>query len=166
MCWQSTILNKQIAAECVPVVKVCELYYPFAVLYSGGAVFYKSPYHSFVYSFSPAEKVNLVVNTHKGSKEFLSGKTYYTIEAGYHCYNPEVNILFDGKDRLYDGFDLATVTSKNGTVVGKYNSQSLVYVEMLIPKGSEYYENEYGEIVASSLKVKEHSKMIRVYESY
>lgn len=43
MCWQSTILNKQIAAECVPVVKVCELYYPFAVLYSGGAVFIKAP---------------------------------------------------------------------------------------------------------------------------
>lgn len=103
MCWQSTILNKQIATEDIPVVKVCELYYPFAVLYSGGAVFYKSPYHSFVYSFSPAEKVNLIVNTHKGSKEFLSGKTYYTIEAGYHCYNPEVDILFDGKDRLYDG---------------------------------------------------------------
>ena len=58
MCWQSTILNKQIAAEDIPVKKICEIYYPFAVLHSGGAVFYKSPCHSFVYSFSPAEKVN------------------------------------------------------------------------------------------------------------
>ena len=87
MCWQSTILNKQIATEDIPVRKICELYYPFAVLHSRDEIFYKSPCHSFVYSFSPAEKVNLVVNTHKGSKEFLSGKTYYTIEAGYHCQN-------------------------------------------------------------------------------
>ena len=165
MCWQSTILNKQIAAECVPVVKVCELYYPFAVLYSGGAVFYKSPYHSFVYSFSPAEKVNLVVNTHKGSKEFLSGKTYYTIEAGYHCYNPEINMLFKREPSGYEGYELLTIIY-NGIEIGKYVGRSLVYVDMLIPKGSEYYENEYGEIVASSLKVKEHSKMIRVYETF
>lgn len=153
MCWQSTILNKQIATECVPVVKVCELYYPFAVLYSGGAVFYKSPYYFFVYSFSPAEKVNLVVNTHKGSKEFLSGKTYYTIEAGYHCYNPEINMLFKRESSGYEGYELLTITS-NGIEIGKYVGRSLVYVDMLIPKGSEYYENEYGEIVASSLKVK------------
>lgn len=165
MCWQSTILNKQIAAECVPVVKVCELYYPFAVLHSRDEIFYKSPCHSFVYSFSPAEKVNLIVNTHKGSKEFLSGKTYYTIEAGYHCYNPEVDMLFKRESSGYEGYELLTITS-NGIEIGKYVGRSLVYVEMLIPRGSEYYENEYGEIVASSLKVKEHSKMIRVYESF
>ena len=32
MCWQSTILNKQIAIEDIPVKKICEIYYPFAVL--------------------------------------------------------------------------------------------------------------------------------------
>lgn len=156
MCWQSTILNKQIAIEDIPVKKICEIYYPFAVLYSKEEIFYKSPCHSFIYSFSPAEKVNLVVNTHKGSKEFLSGKTYYTIEAGYHCYNPKVNMLFK-HEPYYEGYELLTITS-NGVEIGKYVGRSLVYVDMLIPKGSEYYENEYGEIVASSLKVKEHSK--------
>lgn len=156
MCWKSTILNKQIAAEDILVKKICEIYYPFEVLHSRDKIFYKSPCHSFVYSFSPAEKVNLVVNTHKGSKEFLSGKTYYTIEAGYHCYNPKVNMLFK-HEPYYKGYKLLTVIY-NGIEIGKYVGRSLVYVDMLIPRGSEYYENEYGEIVASSLKVKEHSK--------
>lgn len=154
MCWQSTILNKQIAIEDIPVKKICEIYYPFAVLHSKDEIFYKSPCHSFVYSFSPAEKVNLVVNTHKGLKEFLSGKTYYTIEAGYHCYNPEINMLFKREPSGYEGYELLTIIY-NGIEIGKYVGRSLVYVDMLIPKGSEYYENEYGEIVASSLKVKE-----------
>lgn len=150
MCWQSTILNKQIAKEDIPVKKICEIYYPFGVLHSRDEIFYKSPCHSFVYSFSPAEKVNLIVNTHKGSKEFLSGKTYYTIEAGYHCYNPEINMLFKREPSGYEGYELLTIIY-NGIEIGKYVGRSLVYVDMLIPKGSEYYENEQGEIVSNKL---------------
>lgn len=122
-------------------------------MHSREEVFYKSTCHSFVYSFLSVEKVNLIVNAHKGSKEFLSGKTYYTIEAGYHCYNPKVNMLFKHEPSGYDGYELLTITS-NGIEIGEYVGRSLVYVDMLIPKGSEYYENDYGEIVASSLKIR------------
>ncbi len=62
-------------------------------------------------------------------------------------------MLFKHEPSGYDGYELLTITS-NGIEIGEYVGRSLVYVDMLIPKGSEYYENDYGEIVASSLKIR------------
>ena len=71
------------------------------------------------------------------------------INRGFHCYDPdEVNLIIDKCG--------ANIWSKWKKLDGEFTrcreNNNLAVMECIIPEGSEYFENKYGEIVTEKLK--------------
>lgn len=73
----------------------------------------------------------------------------YRIDYGFHSYDPD-------KIRTEkDGGTLVFYTTKDDYTLDVYalGSNILYRVECTVPKGSVYYENEYGEIVSDKIRI-------------
>lgn len=128
MCWMSADMPiKMIAEKDIPVFKIVRK----AICGSN----YESVYHKKVYY--RREKATSGI-------EFYGT---YTIEKGLHSYLPEVKTILD------EG--LLIISDFNGCYLDGFDTKysELAKMNCIIPKGSEYYVNERGEVVSNQLKV-------------
>ena len=78
------------------------------------------------------------------------GKDFYTIEKGYHSYSGDCKIIIDIM-LFYSPIFITTIILKGkDEQKAGYHDNHCVGI-FIIPKGSEYYENEEGEIVSNQL---------------
>ena len=154
MCWEGKKADHKIAIKDVKVIKV--------VYVKEGKKDNKcyAPYTGYKYTINKLYKTKPLVITGRFSKSSI-------IERGFHSFSMNVDISFEERHQyLYAPYDLYTicgykfydnieniypVTIIEGVrekVVGKFK---LKLLECIIPEGTEYYENEYGEIVSNKL---------------
>ena len=88
----------------------------------------------------------------------LDGTTYGKIEFGFHSYHPSV--VFVKKDDKYGG--ILSIRNERMRELDyfplKLYGNSLLRVDCVIPKGSEYYLNDRGEYVSNQIKIVEITK--------
>lgn len=83
--------------------------------------------------------------------------TYYRIFRGFHSYNSQSTLLCKEHDNIMESL---AVYSINKEKVDSYlendgiTSRILKKVLCVIPKGSVYFENEFGEIVSDKIIIK------------
>lgn len=156
MCWISNILNKQIAPKDIEVLKVVQFYQP---LYQNN-YWYKSIYYpNFIYT-NNNPKINLIIRKHKGSKFFFNEVMLYLIDEGYHSFSisEEFGINFNIN---FDKYGHTTIIGKTKFGIEIFKIEDAIdalVIDAVIPKGAEYYCNQYGEIVSNKLIVKKLSK--------
>lgn len=125
MCWTSKTLKKQIATEDIKVFKLGNVI-------SGAFLSY---YQLFAYDVKRLYKTDI--------HPVCDNDKYYIFN-GYHSYNPKtcryVKSNFTGQWMVFfDSYFLDGFNSRCSPV------------ECTIPKHSEYYENEFGEIVSNQI---------------
>lgn len=133
MCWSSKILEKKIATEDIKTFKVG--YERVTKL--------RSYYRWFIYDFNQLYETEIY-------PEYSEG--LYAITQGFHSYNPKkctYERCFNEVDKNYSKVQSKTI----GKLIDKYFGDTSVF-ECIIPKGSEYYENEDGEIVSNQIIIK------------
>ena len=104
--------------------------------------------YAFFDEFLPAFHLSFSYNANVlNSKEDISCKKcddYIIIEEGYHSYSMECSLYHIHGSNLFYAFLL------DGFLSGPYTA-TLYIGEFIIPKGTEYYENEKGEIVSPKI---------------
>ena len=76
---------------------------------------------------------------------------YYNINEGYHSYSGECKYFYEIWPRG-KVFCVETINKeKPASFIGDYIDKINIIGEFIIPKGTEYYENEYGDIVSTQL---------------
>ena len=132
MCWIS--FNKpikMIAEKDIPVVK-------FVYKRQGG---YQSVYYRYPYKIGDEVTSTII----------FGGENY--IREGLHSYIP-CSIYLEGWHSYYICVKLKNSCFNVDTLFSEYDDGStLVQMNCIIPKGSEYYVNERGEVVSNKLKV-------------
>lgn len=89
---------------------------------------------------------------------FVSASKLFNIDSGFHSYSTKCRINLN----VYDnGYILDIIFY--GTLLQSYSHVGLVKLNCIIPKGSHYYENEYGEIVSDSLKIVSVDDIVKNY---
>ena len=140
MCWytcKKEHLQKKTAESDIKVIKI--------LMRGANGKFY-SPYHSMRY---PIGKVRHSVIDNPVCYEHYNA---WNIRNGLHSYSTEIKFVVDVHYRL-------CIMPKEGSERNRldywywYPEAEAVIFEAVIPKGSEYYENEGGEYVSSQLKV-------------
>lgn len=102
-------------------------------------------YQNYDYTIGKINSVN--------SLELIGNKIF----EGFHSYNlnndcDRMSVLEGVMMSALEG--IVMVRDKKGRVLDHYLcAEHLVKVECIIPKGSEYYENSFGEIVSNKLIV-------------
>ena len=80
--------------------------------------------------------------------------TWYEINKGYHSYSEDCSIVsFDSRGcTSYFAYKPFYVYNKGKATIRIGEYIGFIFIaEFIIPKGTEYYENEYGEIVSSQI---------------
>ena len=103
-----------------------------------------SPYYrdEFIYNANmPNEEIKLYVNS---SQVFD-----FRVDEGYHSYSEECYV----RECITDNIDIYSPVSEKINNFDNYDEiyEQFAIGKFIIPKGSEYYENEYGEIVSSQI---------------
>jgi hypothetical protein len=130
MCWISNNKPERlIAKECITVYKVVQIYPDGKIL---------SYFNDFPYKLGEIYKTVITV------KHLKDGyNDFYFVEEGFHSYNYQSEIGLDPFLQTPITYD------RNGT---KYYGDAIYGMFCIIPKGAEYYVNEYGDIVSTSIK--------------
>ena len=131
MCWignNDEELTPKIAKDNIPVEKIVKL---------GTTIFNEECYHSAY--FDKRYELN---TTYKTSHMFLNG---YWVEEGFHLYKG-VKIIID---RKLEGI---LIYGKNNVKLDSWSICDIAIMSCVIPKGSIYYENSYGEIVSDTIR--------------
>ena len=129
MCWVShNTLNKQIASENIKVYKIVNFY-------SGDLISY---FKGFTY------EINKLYETEVNPIKDIDCNM---ISKGFYSYSKNNKLTFSG-GLLYVCANLLETSE----IYSKYSdNDGLVVVECVIPKNSEYYVNESGEIVSNQI---------------
>ena len=131
MCWISN--NKPeclIAKEDITVYKIVQVY-------PNGKI--HSYFNNFPYKLGTLYVIDEIVTKHMKDDY----NDFYFIEQGLHSYNYDLEIGVDP-------FLTTPITNdKNGT---RYYGPGIFGMICIIPKGSEYYVNEFGDVVSASIK--------------
>ena len=102
---------------------------------------------SFGYEPNVLKEENKLVFTENSLFTGISD-TWYEIGKGYHSYSEDCSIgLFNSLDAYTLTFSVLT----KGEKIGIRQYANVVIGRFIIPKGTEYYENEDGEIVSSNI---------------
>jgi hypothetical protein len=130
MCW---ICNNKperlIAKECITVYKVVQIYPDGKIL---------SYFNDFPY------KLGGIYNTVITVKHLKDGHNdFYFIEEGFHSYNYQLEIGIDPFPQTPIAY---------GKSSARYYGVGIYGMLCVIPKGAEYYVNEYGDIVSTAIK--------------
>ena len=74
---------------------------------------------------------------------------YFCVDKGYHSYSEECYV----RECITDNIDIYSPVSEKINNFDNYDEiyEQFAIGKFIIPKGSEYYENEYGEIVSSQI---------------
>lgn len=136
MCWRIENINLDKNAECYHKIADEDItVYKFGTLRN--REFYPYFFNQISYpSKSLMKKIKLKLNNHQGERFIKEGYHGYSREC--HLYNYSNRVLFYSKKE-----DIIECYSENilEKIIGKF----------IIPQGSEYYENEKGEIVSSQI---------------
>lgn len=131
MCWMCSKAEKKIVEEDIKVFKIGE---------SHGGMFY-SMYKGFKYQLNKLYSINIRINKDDDGV-FVGSK-------GFHSYDPFIaNLEIYDKDVFPRWVVYAGVRKLDVGNIG------YVKAECVIPKGSEYYENENGEIISNQIIIK------------
>ncbi len=165
MCWQGDIeLGHRTAKKDLVVYKI--LYKPI-----DGECFYLSPFMNMEYEFGKTYTVpKLVIKPWKNGSKKMDA-----VYDGLHCYHKgclvskRLNAISVGTMK-----SLLTETKFFVEVQGYLNEVAItgdlfnpVIVKCIIPKGTEYYINDIGEIVSFSLKpIEELGIPVRYHKEY
>ena len=136
MCWNTRLkeyATKRIAATNVTVFKVC-------YIEDGNVI---SLYRGFHYKLGQLYNqfdLNLFETA-------LDGK--YSVSQGFHSYNPALVKVI----RKPGEYDIKILNTSNHIYLNNFYSTKLTVARVngYIPAGSEYFENEFGEIVSNNL---------------
>lgn len=134
MCWTTfKTANKLIAEKDIPIFKVCVE----SSRISDGTVVY-SYFKHYDYDLNKVYKLD-------GQLSLNIRPSAIDIHQGYHSY-----LETECKFERHSVFNQWIVLDKDSRYVCTYEGHS-VRVSGYIPKGSEYYVNEYGECVSNSI---------------
>lgn len=130
MCWISNNKPERlIAKECITVYKVVQIYPDGKIL---------SYFNDFPY------KLGGIYNTVITVKHLKDGyNDFYFVEEGFHSYNYHLKIGLDPFLNMPIAYDESNA---------RYYGVGIYGMLCIIPKGAEYYVNEYGDIVSTSIK--------------
>ena len=103
-----------------------------------------SPYYrdEFIYNANmPNEEIKLYVNS---SQVFD-----FRVDEGYHSYSEECYV----RECITDNIDIYSPVSEKINNFDNYDEiyEQFAIGKFIIPKGTEYYENEDGEVVSSNI---------------
>lgn len=130
MCWISNSLPYvQIAEKDIPVFKILRRDLV-------------SAYFNFPYNIGETYKIR-EINVHYWD----IFEDEYVIRAGFHSYDPSLVIA------VSDTYILKVLLISRGYRLDHFNAISFKIVDCIIPEGSKYYKNEYGEIVSDCIKI-------------
>jgi hypothetical protein len=104
---------------------------------------FDSYYERFSYILNKeCEKVNIIMQKEIGDN--------FSVSAGYHSYSSDSFLRIIRSDKFEDEF---IVRGNNGTTICNGNYFGNCFIgKFVIPKGTKYYENSYGEIVSECIK--------------
>jgi hypothetical protein len=130
MCWISKNKPERLVAkEDITVYKVVQIYPDGKIL---------SYFNDFPY------KLGEIYNTVITVKHLKDGyNDFYFVEQGFHSYNYHLKIGLDPFLNMPIAYDESSV---------RYYGSGIFGMLCVIPKGAEYYVNEYGDIVSTSIK--------------
>lgn len=148
MCWRSDKVEyqkKKIADEDIEVFKIVQ---------NICGDYFSSIYQGFRYDigneYEQEMETGNVINTSITSEEYIS---QILIHRGLHSYSSkDVGINPAGKNMEY----LCITSIRKNHVIDSFLIEeyaNMYKLNCIIPKGSEYYENELGEIVSNKIKV-------------
>lgn len=100
---------------------------------------FKSLYQNFIYE---PKEINKKVELNP--IQFFKDESSYVIYEGYHSYK-DITMPYSGLRSYYRTIYLGKIAED----IRLYNIYSIA--TFIIPKGSEYYENDGGEIVSSNI---------------
>lgn len=126
MCWFTSNINvlKRTAVEDLIVFKVISIF--------------RDSYISAIRSFPYV--LNKVYGS--GILEAVPHKSGFIATKGFHSYNP---------NRFK--FENGQVVGDSGKIISYAYLDPPIYATCIIPKGAQYLENEYGEIVSNQIKI-------------
>jgi len=133
MCWVSSQAVKQIAEEDIKVFKIGE---------SHRGMFY-SMYKNFKYQLNQLYSINIYIN--KDDDGVFVGSR------GFHSYDPSIVHLKISKNGIIQWVVYAGQRRLDYDIV----IAGYVKAECVIPKGTTYYENDFGEIISEAIIVKQ-----------
>lgn len=146
MCW---IINKVVYEKnhekYHKVASEDKIVYKFG--YVNNNIFHPSCYSEFGYEANVSNnKVDIKVLSFRNELEELY---YLYAEEGYHSYSEECSLTLD--EYAHDAFRIwANSKLNNCKRIFDYSREKFI-AKFIIPKGTEYYENEVGEIVSSNI---------------
>lgn len=157
MCWLSKVEKiPRTAGEDIPVYKVMWLPYEEGKFYSY--------YNEMEYE---VRKVYSMEDFKPENAEFILFGYSMRIDEGFHSYNKDKTKIYDrlfcweiqGSTECFPMYSRDIILTPPTDC--KY--KDIVAVKCIIPKGSTYYENEYGEIVSDKIMVTD--EIIRRFNS-
>lgn len=136
MCWRSTKLDKQIATKNIKVFKV-------GYVINGKLISY---YRSYSYDFNQLYETDINPIRWPGGHYILNG---------FHSYDrKKCKCKKDKKTYTWDIYTFCSSSPYSRIIpLASYSDENSI-VECIIPKGSEYYENEKGEIISNQIIIK------------
>jgi len=133
MCWVSSQAVKQIAEEDIKVFKIGESH--------GGR--FCSMYKGFKYQLNQLYSVNIYINKDDDG-EFVGSR-------GFHSYDPSiVHLEISDNNAIPRWVVYVEQRSLDFDTCDAY----YVKAECVIPKGSVYYKNDFGEIISNQVIIK------------
>lgn len=133
MCWVSSQAVKQIAEEDIKVFKIGESH----------EGMFCSMYKGFKYQLNQLYRNNIYINKDDDGG-FIGSR-------GFHSYDPFIVHLDIRENEIIQWAVYAGQRRLDfDTVIADY-----VKAECVIPKGSIYYENDFGEIISEAIIVKQ-----------
>lgn len=136
MCWISNKAEKRVAKEDIKTFKV-------------GIKMGDNNFRSYYYNhyYMPLQKYETEICV-----VYIEGEI--SITKGFHSYNPKFcRVALDINPWRTRWSVLCEVKGKGGALLDWYIGfiNTLFIAECTIPKGAEYYENEFGEIVSNQI---------------
>lgn len=113
-----------------------------------------SPYFPVLWEKNKARELNFAISAYIGGKNAL-GEYVWVVEAGFHSCKK----IFCVDDNNFAEYFTSQpeINRSNFRLMQTYsgNSGDFAVYDAIIPKGSNYYVNEYGEYVSNRLMINE-----------
>ena len=115
---------------------------------------FRSYYKAFKYRVGEVYSLDTDLDTELkiGKTRFLLPEKVWDVEEGYHAYSFSTELEIVIKDLTVV---LKVLSSKKSvdTYSGWLDYKNLVVATCTLPVGTEYYQNEFGEIVANKIRI-------------
>ena len=148
MCWQGNF-NPKIAEKDISVFKIVRKQTPFKV---------ESVYEKFPYYLGILYILKTVNSEIKSCPDLVGA---YIVTEAFHSYLSDSVSVFKYSDILYITPNIDNI--KSPLDYFRLSDESLVRIECIVPKGSQYCINELGEVVSNKIILK--NEMSNLWET-